>query len=66
MNKYVYYSKGTNHYGADDVAITEAIYLEDAIGSFKRFYTNASEENVRIIDCNGVGCAKNMMFVSDY
>lgn len=66
MNKYIYYSKGTNHDNADDVAITEAIYLEDAIENFKKYYANASEENVRIIDCRGVGCCKNIMFVSDY
>lgn len=66
MDKYIYYSKGTNHDNSDDVAITEANSLEEAVGIFKIYYTNASKGNVRIIECHGVGCNINMMFVSEY
>lgn len=66
MDKYIYYSKGTNHDNADDVAITEAKSLQEAIQNFQKYYTNASEENVRIINCHREGYADNMMIVSDY
>lgn len=66
MNKYIFYSKGTNHNGADDVAITEAETINEAIKNFKKYYANASENNVQIIDCNRKGYVNNMMIVSDY
>lgn len=66
MDKYIYYSKGTNHDNADDVAITEVNSLQEAIQNFQKYYTNASEENVQIINCHREGYADNMMIVSDY
>jgi hypothetical protein len=66
MNKYVFYSKGTNHDNADDVAITEANSLEEAVVNFKKYYTNASKDNVQIIDCHRKGYVENMMIVSIY
>lgn len=66
MNKYIFYSKGTNHDNADDVAITEANSLEDAVENFKKYYANASKDNVQIIDCYRKGYAENMMIVSRY
>ena len=49
---YIYYSKGTNHDNADDVAITEACSLKEAIENFQKYYTNVSKDNVQIIDYN--------------
>ena len=66
MDKYIFYSKGTNHDNADDVAITEANSLEEAVSNFQQYYANASENNVQIIDCNREGHVKNMMIVSSY
>lgn len=66
MNKYIFYSKGTNHNNADDVAITEANTLKEAIENFKKYYANVSEKNVQLIDCNRKGFAKNIMIVSEY
>ena len=66
MDKYIFYSKGTNHDNADDVAITEANSLEEAVSNFQQYYANASENNVQIIDCNREGYVKNMMIVSSY
>ena len=66
MDKYIFYSKGTNHDGADDVAITEANSLKEAINNFQKYYSNASENNVQIIDCHREGYIENMMIVSSY
>ncbi len=66
MKKYIYYSKGTNHDNADDVAITEAESMEKAIVNFKEYYTIVEKENVQLIDCHRKGYVKNMMIVSDY
>lgn len=66
MDKYIFYSKGTNHDNADDVAITEANSLNEAVENFKKYYANSSKENVRIIDCHRKGYVENMMIVSDY
>lgn len=66
MDKYIFYSKGTNHDNADDVAITEANSLEEAVKNFRKYYANASKDNVQIIDCNREGYMKNMMIVSCY
>lgn len=66
MDKYIYYSKGTNHDNADDVAITEANSLNEAIENFKKYYINASKDNVQIINCNREGYVENMMIVSEY
>lgn len=66
MDKYIFYSKGTNHDNADDVAITEASSLEEAVENFRKYYVNASKDNVQIIDCNREGYVKNMMIVSSY
>lgn len=65
-DKYIFYSKGTNHDNADDVAITEANSLEEAVFNFKKYYANASKDNVQIIDCYRKGYIKNMMIVSEY
>lgn len=64
--KYIFYSKGTNHGCSDDVAITEARSKNEAIKNFKRYYTNASKDNVQVIDCYRKGFVKNMMIVSKY
>lgn len=64
--KYIYYSKGTNHNGGDDVAITEAYSLADAMENFKKYYSNVSEGNIQFINCNRDGFTKNMMIVSEY
>lgn len=66
MDKYIFYSKGTNHDGTDDVAITEANSLEEAIKNFQKYYSNASENNVQIIDCHREGYIENMMIISSY
>lgn len=66
MDKYIFYSKGTNHDNSDDVAVTEANSLSEAVQNFKKYYSNASEDNVQLIDCNRKGFVKNMMIVSDY
>ena len=66
MDKYIFYSKGTNHDNADDVAITEANSLREAIQNFKKYYSNASENNVQLIDCHREGYVDNMMSVSSY
>lgn len=66
MNKYIYYSVGTNHNGTDDVAITEANSLQEAVQNFKKYYSNASDTNVQFIDCHREGYIDNMMIISDY
>ena len=66
MEKYIYYSKGTNNDNADDVAITEAESLEKAIENFKEYYKNASPENVQVINLYRKGYVKNMMIISNY
>jgi hypothetical protein len=48
------------------VAITEANSLEEAVKNFRKYYANASKDNVQIIDCNREGYVKNMMIVSCY
>ena len=65
MEKYIYYSICTGH-GTDDVAITEANSLEEAVINFKTYFNNASIKNVQLIDCNRKGYVKNMMIISDY
>lgn len=66
MKKYIFYSKGTNHDGADDVAVTEANSLQEAIKNFKKYYANASEDNVQLINCHREGYVTNIMIVSSY
>ena len=66
MYKYIYYSKGTNHNGTDDVAITEAKSLDTAIENFKKYYSNASKDNVQLINCHKKDYVDNMMIVSNY
>lgn len=66
MDKYIFFSKGTNHDGADDVAITEASSLKEAVGNFQKYFSNASESNVQLIDCHREGYVKNMMIISEY
>ena len=65
-DKYIFYSKGTNHDNADDVAITEADSLSEAVQNFMKYYSSASEDNVQLIDCHREGYVKNMMLISDY
>lgn len=65
-NKYIFYSRGTNHSYADDVAITEAYSLEEAVENFKKYYENVSEDNVQLINCHRKGYVKNIMIVGDY
>lgn len=65
-DKYIFYSKGTNHDNADDVAITEADSLSEAVQNFMKYYSNASEDNVQLINCHREGYVKNMMIISDY
>lgn len=69
-NFYIFYSEGTNHNERDDVAITEAYNLDEAITFFKLYYTNANKKNVKIIDCNSdgykEGWVKGIMIVSKY
>ena len=69
-NFYIFYSEGTNHDERDDVAITEAYNLDDAVSFFKTYYINANKKNVKIIDCNSdghkEGYVKNIMIVSKY
>lgn len=65
-DKYIFYSKGTNHDNADDVAITEADSLEEAVDNFKKYYSNVSANKVQIINCHREGSVENMMIVSDY
>ncbi len=66
MDNYVYYSKGTNHDGADDVAITEAESLEIAVDKFRKYYKNATETNVSKVDFNRKGYVQGVMIVSNY
>lgn len=59
---YIYYNKGTNHDGADDVAVVEARSLEVAIEILKTLYDDVTDNNVEKIDCHSSG----YMIVSDY
>lgn len=61
-NFYVHCSKGTNHEGADDVAIIKATSLDDACRKFRKIYSNASQETVCMVEFNKYG----VMIVSDY
>ena len=46
MDKYVFYSKGTNHDNADDIAITEANSLKEAVENAADSIKKASEEDI--------------------
>jgi hypothetical protein len=69
-NFYIYYNEGTSHNNRDDVAITEAYSLDEAIAFFKTYYRKVNKNNVKIIDCNTDGHKKgyvrDIMIVSMY
>ena len=71
MNLYILHSIGTNHNRHDDVAITEAISIEEAITKFKRYYINVNKQNVKLIDIypkskNGINYVQGIQIVSTY
>lgn len=51
-NIYAFYSPFTNHNNKDDVAVVAALSKEEAIGKLKKYYANASEDNVREVEFN--------------
>ena len=66
MKKYILYSEGTNHDNRDDVAITEAKTLPEAVSIFKKYYKNASESNVSEINLYRKGYVQGIQIVSKY
>lgn len=65
IKMFIYYSVGTGH-DSDDVAITSANTIEQAIEYFKLYFNNASYDNVQLIDLYRKGYVQNMMIVSMY
>lgn len=51
-NIYAFYSPFTNHDNKDDVAVVAALSKEEAIGKLKKYYANASEDNVKEVEFN--------------
>ncbi|MBQ7345664.1 MAG: hypothetical protein IJW45_06355 [Oscillospiraceae bacterium] len=66
MDHYVYYSKGTGHGGHDDVAICEAVCLDEALARFREYFASVSVKEVRKIDLYREGYVPGVMIVSDY
>ena len=51
-NIYAFYSPFTNHDNKDDVAVIAALNKEEAISKLRKYYANASEDNVKEIEFN--------------
>jgi hypothetical protein len=65
IKMFIYYSVGTGH-NSDDVAITSATTIEEAIAHFKTYFNNASSKNVKLIELFKKNYTQNMMIVSKY
>lgn len=51
-NIYAFYSPFTNHDNKDDVAVVAALSKEEAISKLRKYYANASEDNVKEVEFN--------------
>ena len=51
-NIYAFYSPFTNHDNKDDVAVVVASSKDEAISKLKKYYANASEDNVKEVNFN--------------
>ncbi len=51
-NMYAFYSPFTNHDDKDDAAVVAASSKEEAIDKLRKYYANASEDNVKEIEFN--------------
>ena len=51
-NIYAFYSSFTNHDNKDDVAVVAALNKEEAISKLRKYYANASEDNVKEVEFN--------------
>lgn len=51
-NIYAFYSPFTNHDNKDDVAVVAALSKEEAISKLRKYYANASEDNVKEVGFN--------------
>ena len=54
-NLYAFYSPFTNHDNKDDVAVIAAISKVEAINKLRKYYINASEDNVKEVSFNNDG-----------
>ena len=62
MGYYVYYSKGTNHNKADDVAVVWALTQGIAKKKFKKYYKDVSDLKIQKIQLN----RKGIHIISEY
>lgn len=51
-NIYAFYSPFTNHDNKDDVAVVAALSKDEAISKLRKYYANASEDNVKEVEFN--------------
>jgi hypothetical protein len=51
-NIYAFYSPFTNHDNKDDAAVVAALSKEEAISKLKKYYANASEDNIKEVEFN--------------
>lgn len=51
-NLYAFYSPFTNHDKKDDVAVVAALSKDEAISKLRKYYANASEDNVKEVEFN--------------
>ena len=51
-NIYAFYSPFTNHDNKDDAAVVAALSKEEAIYKLRKYYANASEDNVKEVEFN--------------
>lgn len=49
---YVFYSPFTNHDNKDDAAVVAALSKAEAIDKLRKYYNNASEDNVKEVEFN--------------
>ena len=49
---YAFYSPFTNHDNKDDAAVVAALSKEEAISKLRKYYANASEDNVKEVEFN--------------
>ena len=64
---YIFYSKKSNpHENADDVAITEAKNISEALNIFSRYFKNANENCIQKLDLHREGYVQGIQIVSEY
>lgn len=51
-NIYAFYSPFTNHDKKDDAAVVAALSKEEAIAKLRKYYANASADNVKQVEFN--------------